>query len=146
MGFREWTEHYEKEQELQRDQIGDLTKAVSSLTADVRTLVENQKSLFGRINRPPPVAAYVSALLASIAVMISFSTLLVGPIKEEIDHMQAAALREATHNTQLHEQIQEDVERTIEKTATVTEASRWLEKLDDRFWDVQHGSRGGTRP
>lgn len=121
MGFREWTEHYEKEQESQRQQIGDLTKAVSSLTADVRTLVENQRGLFSRLNRPQPVAAYVSALLASIAVMISFSALLVNPIKEDIEDFERLSL--------MHEERMNHVETEV---AVAREAQRWNEKMSDR--------------
>jgi hypothetical protein len=133
MGFREWTQHYEKEQELQRDQIGELTKATSSLTADVRTLVENQRTLHGRINRPQPVAAYVSALLASIAVMISFSTLLVNPIKEQIAHLETVQAKEEERNLNLHIMLKEDIERTIADTATLQENARWMNKMEERL-------------
>ena len=133
MGFREWTDHYEKEQETQRDQIAELTKAVSALTADVRTLVDNQRGLFSRINRPQPVAAYVSALLASIAVMISFSTLLVSPIKESVAHMAETHLLDTERNLQLHVMMKEDIEQNQITNATNAEALRWIEKLEDRY-------------
>lgn len=138
MGFREWTEHYEKEQEAQREQIGDLTKIVHSLSADVRTLVENQKSLFSRINRPQPVAAYVSALLASIAVMISFATLLVSPIKDDMIHIENTLLRETNDNSIVHQRHENRINLNEAEVARLAESARWIEKLEERYNNRAH--------
>jgi hypothetical protein len=139
MSFREWTEHYEKEQENQRAQISDLMTAVSSLSADVKTLTESHRGILSRLNRPQPVAAYVSALLASMAVMISFSTLLVQPIKDNVQEIRTSAALEEANNLQLHIMLKEDIERNTAGLARETEAQRWLEKLEERYNARIHG-------
>lgn len=134
MGFREWTEHYEKEQESQRAQISELTKNVSSLSADVRTLVDNQRGLFSRMNRPqgPIIAAGLAIAVSAIGVLATFITLTVSPIKDEINRIHEADLRYRQSTDQVMTMIadnQTDIHSDVEVSR---EAQRWMEKFMDR--------------
>ena len=151
MSFREWTDHYEKEQEAQRAQIGDLTKAVSSLTADVRTLVDNQKGMFTRLNRPqgPVMVAGLAIAISTIGVLATFITLSISPIKEELTRMNGADLRyrESTDEIlgMIVEQHQEHLEDAanehgllMAEQARQGEALKWMEILEERYNDRIH--------
>ena len=139
--FSAWTEHYEKEQENQRLQISDLTKAVSSLSADVRTLVENHKSIAARINQPPPLAAYI----ATIAVVISFATLLITPVKDQLEHLETIQFRETADNVRVHANHENRINQGAEEIARSERDRYWLEKIADHNNEQIHVIREEMR-
>jgi hypothetical protein len=134
MSFREWTEHYEKEQEAQRSQIGDLTKIVHSLSADVRTLVENQRGMFSRINKPqgPIIAAGLAIAVSAIGVLATFITLTISPIKDELTRMNEADLRYRTATDGVLTMLADNVTDQHADVEVAREAQRWIEKELDR--------------
>ena len=142
--LKEWTELYQREQESQNEQISELTKIVHSLSADVRSLIDNQKGLFSRVNRPPPVGAYITAVVASLAVMISFATLVVRPLVDEVDDVRANHFLDVERNLSLHMMMKEDIEENREAAAVNKETLRWLEKLEERYNQRIHGTMGGV--
>lgn len=141
MGFREWTEHYEKEQEEQRSQIGELTKSVSSLSADVRTLVENQRGMFSRMNRPvaPLIIAAFAVLISLSGMFFTLLTLTINPVKENIVHIEATQLRMEEKELALHIMLKEDIEQALIQAAVNEETLRWVEKMEDRYNARLHG-------
>lgn len=141
MGFREWTDHYEKEQEQQREQIGELTKNVSSLSADVRTLVENQRGMFSRLNRPqaPLMVASFAVLISLAGLFATFITLTVNPIKDSVTHIEDTLLLDDSRDLQLHIMLKEDIEAGQEELARQSEALRWLEKMEERDYQEMKG-------
>ena len=105
LGFREWTTHYEKEQEADREKINALADGLSTvnsnlgrLTANVETLLSNQKGMFDRINRPTQWGVLVSAALL-VAVILGLVT---GPMKEEISDLEEKVTLETNRNVELH--------------------------------------------
>ena len=133
MGFREWTEHYEKEQESQRQQIGDLTKIVSSLSADVRTLVENQRGMFSRMNRPqgPIIFAGLAIAVSAIGVLATFIALTVSPIKDELIRLNASELRYRESTDNVLTMLADNQNELHSLSAKRTETDRWLERFID---------------
>lgn len=121
--FREWMDHYEAEQESQRLQLGEITKNVSHLTANVQTLLDNQKGLFSRVNRPTNWAAYI----AGLAVVVSFSGLLFAPVQREITRQHEFDLRVMEH-------LLEDAEQ---KGRTNTELE-WVKRMEERYNSRMH--------
>ena len=128
LNFREWTGHYEKEQETQRDQIGDLTKIVSSLTADVRTLIDNQRGMFGRINKPPQWGAMISLG----ALIVVGAGLLTAPIKDDIVHIEAQMLRNDERNLELHMWMKDQLDDLEVQSAKAETNVEWLSRLEER--------------
>ena len=117
MAFREWTEHYEKEQESQRSQISELTKIVHSLSADVKTLVENQRGMFSRINRPFNWGWFATG----VGIIFVGIGLVINPIKSTLRHIEEIGF------------ITESRLNSVEKEIAVAmEAKRWNEKMTDR--------------
>ena len=112
MGFREWTSHYEKEQEADRDKInrvveglGALSGTVSKLSANVETMMESQRGVYSRINRPwqwGVVVAGFTALLSLAIIMTTVMTLTVNPIKDSMKHMEAQYQLDVARNLELH--------------------------------------------
>ena len=133
MSFREWTEHYEKEQETQRAQIGDLTKIVHSLSADVRTLVDNQRGMFSRMNRPqgPLLAAGLAIAVSVIGVLATFIQLTVTPIKEELVRIHEADLRYRQSTDDVLTMLADNQSHNQADVAVSREAQRWIEKMTE---------------
>ena len=112
-----WLERFERAQEIQNSQIGELTKNVSALTATVGTLGSQQKALFGRADRPYPWGALVSA----ITLLILGASLLVSPIKDDIRELGDT---EDTHTKMIIE--------NAHTLGVVEENLRWLNTLEER--------------
>ena len=154
LGFREWTSHYEKEQEADRikanklqEVVSNLSTNVGALTADVRTLVENQKSLFNRQNRPWQWGVVVAGFMAMFSMSGMFgvmASLIVTPIQDSIEHQSAVHAKDLLALSDVHAR---DVERNLElhmwMKTTLTEVQiadakadtdiKWLMKLEDRY-------------
>ena len=136
LGFREWTSHYEKEQEADRDKINTLAdglskvnQSVGRLTANVETLIENQKGMFNRINRPTQWGTLVAAA-ALVAIILGLVT---GPMKEEIDNLETKVILETERNIELHIMFNNRLGEQI-KTSTANETNiQWIMKMEDRL-------------
>lgn len=79
---KEWMDRFDRIQNTQSEQITQLSENVSALTADVRTLMKNQESLFTSTNRPFQWSAFIAAISLGV-VMI---TLVIAPMKEQVSH------------------------------------------------------------
>ena len=136
MGFREWTSHYEHEQEADRDKINALADGLATLssnmgalTANVNTLMKNQEGMYNRINRPPQWGVLVSAL-ALVALALG---LVITPIKEELTQVKAEQRMEAERNVELHIMFNQRLGEQI-KISTANETNvKWIEKMESRM-------------
>ena len=135
LGFREWTTHYEKEQEADREKINTLAdglsqvnQSVGRLTANVETLIDNQKGMFNKINRPTQWGVLVAAA-ALVAIILGLVT---GPMKEEIRDIEASSRLETNRNIELHIMFNRRLGEQI-KLSTANETNiQWLAKIEDR--------------
>jgi X-X-X-Leu-X-X-Gly heptad repeat protein len=135
LGFREWTIHYEKEQEADREKINTLAdglaqvnQSVGRLTANVETLIDNQKGMFNRINRPTQWGVLVSAALL-VAVILGLVT---GPMKEEISDLEAKVAMETNRNIELHIMFNNRLGEQI-KLSTANETNiQWIIRMEER--------------
>ncbi len=87
-GLTAWTEIFQKRQdasdkrqEIQSADISDLTRDVGKLTATVQALVDNQKGIFHRQNRPLPLGAIIGAF----TLLVIMAGLLIAPMHREQD-------------------------------------------------------------
>jgi len=135
LGFREWTSHYEKEQEQDREKINDLAasvatinQSVGALTADVRTLIENQKGMFNRINRPTQWGVLVAAA-ALVAVVLGLVT---GPMKEEIGDLEDKLILETNRNIELHIMFNQRLGEQIKLSTENHTNIEWIKRMEER--------------
>ena len=147
LGFREWTSHYEKEQEADREKINALADGLSTvntnlgrLTANVETLLSNQKGMFDRINRPTQWGVLVSAALL-VAVILGLVT---GPMKEEISDLEEKVILETNRNVELHIMFNQRLGEQI-KLSTANEINvEWIKRMEDRMNRRMHDQYGVT--
>ena len=112
-----WTSRYEKHLSRQSDQIESLTRDVSALSADVRSLMKNQESLFAKTSQPFQWGAFISAL----GVVAVGAGLLIQPIHREIDDLKTFQAGTLVHR--------------IEDASAMAEAktdAKWLKMLESR--------------
>ena len=136
MGFREWTDHYEKEQEADRNKINDLTNAVSTinqsvgaLTADVRTLIENQRITSNRLNKPANWGIF--ATFAAVIFMIV--GLVVTDIKDNIRKVEDHMALDITRDLELHMWFRNSIDTNNEALASNQTELEWLKKMESRI-------------
>jgi len=113
-----WTERYEKHLSRQSDQIDSLTRDVSALSADVRSLMKNQESLFAKTSQPFQWGAFISAL----GVVAVGAGLLISPIHREIDELRVFQKGTLQHR--------------IDDAADMAAAQKdleWLAKMEERL-------------
>jgi len=145
MGFREWTAHYEKEQIADREKIngiadivGQMAGQVSKLTAHVESLIDNQKGVFQRINRPVQWGGLVSAA-SFVAILLG---LVVLPMKEQIFELKESVQEEVQRNLKLHMMFVEQQQELAVKTAVDTTRNqtdiKWLMNMEVRLNDRLH--------
>lgn len=79
--FQGWIERFERQQARQSEQIETLARTASELSADVRSLMKGQDSLFNRSSRP----FQWSALVAAVALGATAIGLIIAPMKESDD-------------------------------------------------------------
>jgi len=112
-----WTSRYEKHLARQSDQIESLTRDVSALSADVRSLMKNQESLFAKTSQPFQWGAFVSAL----GVVAVGAGLLITPIHRELDELRLFQKGTLEHR----------IEDAGEMSEVKTDA-KWLKMLESR--------------
>ena len=128
---------YVKEQELHSKQLSELTADVSSLSADVRTLMEGQKVVSSRLNRPTQWGVLVSAV-ALVAVILGLVT---GPMKEDHRSLEAKVAMETERDIDLHIMFNNRLGDQI-KVSTANETNiAWLMHLESRTNARLHGAR-----
>ena len=148
MSFREWQTHYEKQQEADRDKINTLAEGltlvnqnVGKLTAHVETLIENQKGMFSRMNRPWQWGVVIAAFVAMFTVSGVFATILtlsLDPVKSNIQVLDLAHARDVERNLELHMWFRESIEEMREGDANMEARIQWLEKLEERINERLH--------
>lgn len=136
LGFREWIDHYEREQEADRDKVNVLTEAVSSinsnvgaLTANVRTLMDSQKSISDRLNRPTNWGIF--ATFAGVIFMVV--GLVVSGLKNDIAHLERQAAINVERNLDLHMWFRDAIAKNGEETSEHHTEIKWLSKMEDRL-------------
>lgn len=114
--------------------VSELAESQSALQADVKTILKNQEGVFKRMNRPVgPVLIGAGAILISmIGVFATILTLMINPIKDNIDTLTTYMLRAEQEET-VEEARFEDRMNIVESKAAVSEESRrWLERMTGR--------------
>ena len=136
LGFREWTVHYEREQEADRDKINTLTDAISSinsnvgaLTANVQTLMDNQKSMFQRINRPANWGIF--GTFAAVIFMVV--GLVVSDLKDNIDSIETHQALDIERNMTLHMWFRDEIAKNSVEAAAHAVDIEWIKKLEERM-------------
>lgn len=148
MSFREWQSHYEKQQEADREKINTLAEGltlvnqnVGKLTAHVETLIENQKGMFSRMNRPWQWSVVVAAFVGMFTVSGVFATVLtlsLDPVKANLEAVQQTHARDVERNLDLHMWFRESIEEMREGDADMEARIQWLEKLEERLNNRMH--------
>jgi predicted transcriptional regulator len=77
---RQWWENYQHDREILTGQVNQLTRDVSALAAEVKNLVQTQKTILDKGNRPFQWGAFVSAIIGAGV----FAGLLIRPIDAEL--------------------------------------------------------------
>jgi hypothetical protein len=136
LGFREWTTHYEREQEADREKLTSLTEAVSTinsnvgaLTANVNTLMDNQKGLYNRVNRPANWGIF--ATFAAVIFMVV--ALVVGGIRENIVKIEAHQAKDIQRNLDLHIWMRTSIDKNNQALAGQAADLAWIKTLEDRM-------------
>ena len=142
LGFREWTTHYEKEQEADRDKINSVVESVGSLSnvvhrmsANMETMLDNQKGMFNRINRPwqwGVVVAIFMAIFSMSAMFGTMATLIVGPLKESISHTDNVHALDVERDLALHIWMRTSIDTNNEALAANQVDIDWLKKMESR--------------
>lgn len=143
LGFREWTTHYEKEQQADREKVNSLVGAVSevnaslgSLTADVRTLMENQRGMAERMNKPANWGIF--ATFAAVIFMIV--GLVITDIKENIGKIEAHQALDIERNLALHMWFRDSLDTNNEALAAHETELKWFHKMEKRMNQRMHGT------
>ena len=152
LGFREWTVHYEKEQEADREKINQITNIigtlgsqVSKLSANMETLIDNQKGMFSRINRPWQWGVVVSifmGLFAMSAMFATMATLIVGPIHNNLKQLEIIHSRDVERNLDLHIWFRETLANMQVSDAKEAANIAWLMKMEERLNNRLHSGIG----
>lgn len=121
--FQAWLKQYQHDQELIHSNINALTRDVGELTATVRSLVDNQKGLFTKANRP----LQWGAIGTGFGLLIMMASLLVAPMLKESDQQG-----EFDRYTMLH--LVDDAAQM----GRLMERSEWLKELEKRHWEEEH--------
>jgi hypothetical protein len=112
-----WLERFEHDQEIQNKEIGELTKNVSALTSTVQAMLDAQKAIFGRQNRPLPWGA----VIGGITLLGICTGLIIAPIKENIEDQRHFDLR-----------LMEITLQDARSMGKLEERTHWIEKLEER--------------
>jgi len=144
LGFREWTSHYEKEQEADRDKINALAdglsqvnQSVGRLTANVETLIENQRGMFSRINKPPQWGIMISGLMLMALVL----GLVTAPMKDDIRHIEDTQLMEIEKQLDVHIFMGGRINELTEQTTENKVNMEWVKMLEGRLDGRLHDAR-----
>ena len=148
--FREWLGHYEKERESDRKRINQLTdniatinQSVGALTADVQTLINNQKGMFDRINRPTQWGVLVSAA-AFVAIVLG---LVIAPLKQDLELIRQYDRAETEHNLSQHIAFEVKTDDTNVLVTRNQVDLEWMAKMEERLYDHhvrQHPNTAGV--
>jgi len=152
LGFREWTTHYEKEQEADRDKInsvvesvGQLSGVVHRMSAVVESVAENQKATFSRLNRPWQWGVVISVFMALFSMAAMFSvvaSLIVGPINAGQARAERTHARDVERNLELHMWFRETIAGMQVGDAEAKANIAWLLKMEERLNNRLHAGMG----
>ena len=131
--FGDWPDQYSRDQEItihaqeiQNQHISQLTKDVADLAATVRAVVENQKGIFGRQNRP----IQWGALIGGFTMLGVMAGLLITPIQRDTDALRAYDINDMKHRIE-----------DAREVGILQEKTRWLERMEDRTNRRIHGEK-----
>jgi len=150
LGFREWTSHYEKEQEADREKlnsvvesVGILSGIVNRMSASVEALTDNQKGMFTRLNRPwqwGVVMAGFMAMFSMAAMFGTMATLIVGPIHDNMEHQAELHQADVERNLELHMWFRETIAHLERENASSVKDREWLRLMEQRMNERLHRS------
>jgi hypothetical protein len=156
LGFREWTTHYEKEQEADRDRINEVAKMVGvlggqvgRLTANMETWIDTQKTMSHRINRPWQWGVVVSIFMGMFAMSAMFATmatLIVSPMNNTIATIQDTHSRDVERNLSLHMWFRETISEIQVSDAAAETDMKWMMKMEERVNGRIHARILGENP
>lgn len=148
MGFREWTAHYEREQEADRDKLNDLasivgnvSQTVGKLSANVETLMDNQKGMFNRLNRPWQWGVVISVAIGLVSMSGMFATILtltVNPIKDALAETSVEHKADRSNQMDINIWQREAIEKNREDTIRNATDLDWIKKLEERVNNRAH--------
>ena len=141
LGFREWHDHYEKEQEADRakvdhlaDTVGALIGTVGKLSANMETWIDTQKSMSHRMNRPWQWGVVLAAFMmvfSMSAMFATMATLIVRPINDNIAHMVNTHARDAERHLNQNVRLRATISEMQINNAKAEANIKWLTKLQD---------------
>ena len=147
-GFGDLVTHYEKEQEVQREAItalakglSEVTQSIGKLTAHVETLIDNQKGMFDRINRPTQWGIF--ATFAGVIFLVV--GLVITEIKDSIDQLQDQQVTDAARHMEYQMWFRESLEGNRVLSTQNETNIQWLMKLEDRLNARIHAGLVGER-
>lgn len=126
--FRQWLDQYQRDQEIQNHNINQLTRDVAALTSTVQSLIDNQKGLFSKANRPLQWGAIGTAF----GLLIMMVGLVIAPMQTE-DQRQ----RNFDKDVMVH--LIEDGHNM----GALEERTRWLMRQEERNWIETHNQHVG---
>ena len=125
--FQDWLEQYQHDQELQNQHISQLSKDVAHLTATLQSLVDNQKGLFSRANRP----INWGAIIGGVTLLGICAGLLVAPMNATIKNL-----------TEFHNRAIELELKDAREMGRLEVEVEWLKALEERQNDRLHSRYG----
>lgn len=133
-----WLAHDRQRQEAidrrfsqQNDQINLLSRDVATLTADVRTLLENQKGLFTRTQpRPTNWIGVITSFVGAVTLWGTATWLLLIPINATLERYH-----------ELHVKDQAKMVDDAYRHGRDDEAVEWLKRMEERAWRFDHASQ-----
>ena len=156
LGFREWTTHYEKEQEADRlkvdhviNTMGQLGSGLSRLEALMESWIETQRSVTTRINRPWQWGVVVSVFMGMFAMSAMFgtmATLVVTPIHTSISNQEIAHARDVERNLALHMWFRETISEIQVEAAKTQIDVEWMKLMEERVNGRIHAGIMGVNP
>ena len=111
-------------------------------------LMDNQKGVFGRLNRPwqwSVVVAIFAGLFTLVGGMSTALVLVVDPIKSTIADIQQNDKEADDRNRAYHDKIIDESHDNAVQIAVNKESIRWMEKLEERYFLATTGKPATTR-
>jgi hypothetical protein len=164
--WTEWSAHYEKEQEATAarlntvvDGLGSLQGIVSRLAANMETMIDSQKIIGHRMNRPWQWGAVVGVFMGLFSMSAMFgvmATLIITPINDNIAHqavthsqdvekLEADRRVDIQRDLDLHIWFKESLTQMQIKDAKAETNIEWLMKLNDITNERLHKSMTGRQ-
>lgn len=114
-----------------------LIAGMSRIETIAGQLVENQRGVFGRLNKPWQWSVVVAIFAALFSLSGGFATamvLVIDPIKASIARIQEDDQISDARNRAMHEKMTDEIHQNEIASAVNAEALRWVEKVEERYF------------